>query len=89
VLVDLLDARDLLAGDVLQHLQLVLLVRLETVRAQVHSALQTLVHVDKLVIGAEVADLGLIHNLSRKTVLDQSAGLTNISVGNAVDRSQE
>ena len=89
VLVDTLHPRDFLTGDVLQHLQLVFLVVLEAVCAQVHSALQALVHVDELVVGTEVANFGLIHNLSGKTVLNNGAGLTQISVGNAVNGSQE
>jgi hypothetical protein len=63
VLVDALDFLDFLGGNVLEHLQLVVLVTLETLCAQVHAILEALVDVYELMLGAEVADFGLI-NLS-------------------------
>jgi len=63
VLIDALDFLNFLGGNVLEHLQLVVLVTLETLCAQVHAILKALVDVDKLMLRAEVADFGLI-NLS-------------------------
>lgn len=88
VLIDTLDLVDLLVGNVLEHLKLVVLVMLETVGAKVHTVLKTLVHEDKLMFGAVVADLSLI-NLSGNTIEDLSADLRPSCVRDAVIRSQQ
>ena len=88
VLVDALDLLDFLGGNVLEHLQLVVLVTLETLGAQVHAILEALVHVDELMLGAEVADFGLI-DLSGDAIHDVSADLTGLGIRYAIKGPQE
>lgn len=89
MLIDTLHALDLFTGNVLEHLQFVALVVLEAVGAQIDSGLQAFVNVDQFVVGAIVADLGLVHDLSGKAILDQSAGLAHVGIRDAVDGPQE
>ena len=86
--VDSLDLTDLFIGNVLEHLQLVVLVMLETLCTQVHTVLQTLVHVYEFVFGAVVSDLALI-NLPRYTVHYLCAGHACVRVTYAVDGPQQ
>jgi hypothetical protein len=88
VLVDALDLLDFLGGNVLEHLQLVVLVTLETLGAQVHAILEALVHVDELMLGAEVADFGLI-DLSGDAIHDVSADLAGLGIRYAIKGPQE
>jgi hypothetical protein len=88
VLVDALDLLDFLGGNVLEHLQLVVLVTLETLCAQVNAVLEALVHVDKLMLGAEVADFGLI-DLSGDAIHDISPDLAGVGIRYAIKGSQE
>ena len=88
VLVDALDFLYFLGGDVLEHLKLVVLMTLETLSAQVHTILETLVHVDELMLGAVVADFSLI-DLSGDAIHDLSADLTRVGIRYAINGSQE
>lgn len=88
VLVDALDLLDFLGGNVLEHLELVVLVTLETLCAQVHAVLQALVDVDELMLGAEVADFGLI-DLSRDAIHDISPDLAGVGIRYAIKGSKE
>ena len=87
VLVDALDLLDFLGGNVLEHLHLAVLVTLETLCAQVYASLQALVHVYELMLGAEVADFGLI-DLSRDAIHDMSADLAGVGIRYAIKGSQ-
>ena len=88
VLVDALDLLYFFGGNVLEHLQLVILVTLKALSTQVHAILEALVHVDKLVLGAEVADFGLI-DLSGDAIHNISPHHTGIGIRNAIEGSQE
>ena len=73
VCVNALHFTNFLVGDVLEHLQLVVLVMLETFGTEIHSILQTFIHVDEFVFGAVVSDLSLV-DLSGYTVHYLCAG---------------
>jgi hypothetical protein len=88
VLVYALDFLNFLGGDILEHLKLVVLVTLKTLSAQVHTILETLVHVDELMFGAVVTDFSLI-DLSGDAIHDISADLTGVGIRYAINGSQE
>ena len=88
VLVDALDLLYFFGGNVLEHLQLVILVTLKALSTQVHAILEALVHVDKLVLGAEVADFGLI-DLPGDAIHNISPHHTGVGIRNAIEGSQE